>query len=101
MDWTEPEMLQTLKVYVDIRDRDADQSAAIGRLAALLGRTRSSVEAAVMAPAKDDPMWKGKRPHRGLTNKLAASLWAKYSKDLPGLFAVAARDEEWLRTAKR
>lgn len=99
--WTEMEILQTLKVYVDIRDRGADKGAAIGRLAALLDRSRGSIEAAVMAPAKEDPLWRGKRPHRGLTNTQAATLWKKYSKNLPGLVAEAARYEETLRTLRR
>ena len=84
-EWTELEILQTLKVYVDIRDKGVDQGAAIGRLAARLDRSRGSVEAAVLAPAKEDPLWKGPRPHRGLTNKRAAALWEKYSKDLLAL----------------
>jgi hypothetical protein len=95
------EILQTLKVYVDIRDRGVDQAAAVGRLVALLDRTRASIEAAVLAPAKEDPLWRGKRPHRGLTNKLAAELWKKYSQDLPGLIAEAARHEETLRASRR
>jgi hypothetical protein len=94
------EILQALKVYVDIRDRDADKGAAFGRLAALLGRSQGSIEAAVMAPAKEDPLWRGKRPHRGLTNTRAAALWKKYSNDLPGLVAEAARYEETLRTLR-
>src|SRR5438132_12486682 len=97
-EWTEMEILQTLKVYVDIRDRGVDKSAAIGRLAAILDRSRSSIETAVMAPAKEDPLWRGERPYRGLTNTTAAALWKKYSNDLPGLVTEAARHEETLRT---
>jgi hypothetical protein len=59
------EILQTLKVYVGIRDRGVDQAAAIGRLAAILDRGRESIEAAGLAPAKEDPLWKEKRPYRG------------------------------------
>ncbi len=95
------EILQTLKVYVDIRDRSVDKGAAIGRLTSLLDRRRASIEAAVMAPAKEDPLWRGDRPHRGLTNTHAMALWKRYSKDLPGLVAAAAQVEETLRTLKR
>jgi hypothetical protein len=95
------EIVQTLKVYVDIRDRGVDRSAAIGRLAALLDRDKTSIKAAVLAPAKDDPLWRDERPFRGLTNTLAAALWKKYSEDLPGLVAEAARVEETLRTQRR
>lgn len=90
-EWSDIEILQTLKVYVDIRDRGVDQGAAIGRLVALLGRSRSSILAAVMAPAKEDPLWTGVRPHRGLSNKRAAALWEKYREDLPALVADAAK----------
>ncbi len=100
-EWTEVEILQTLKVYVDIRDRGVDKGAAIGRLLAMIDRTRSSIEAAVMAPAKEDPLWQGERPYRGLTNAKAAALWKTWSADLPGLIAEAARGEEELRAARR
>jgi hypothetical protein len=99
--WTEMEILQTLKVYVDIRDKGVDKGAAIGRLAALLDRSRGSIEAAVMAPAKEDPLWRGDRPHRGLTNTLAMALWKRFSKDLSGLVMEAARCEETLRALRR
>lgn len=99
-EWGDMEILQTLKVYVDIRDKGVDQSAAIGRLHAMLDRSRGSIEAAVLAPAKEDPLWKGKRPHRGLTNTRAVALWKKYSRDLPGLVAEAARHEETLRNLR-
>lgn len=99
-EWTEMEILQTLKVYVDIRDKGVDKGAAIGRLAAILDRSRGSIEAAVMAPAKEDPLWRGARPHRGLTNTRAAALWKRYSKDLPGLVAAAARYEDTLRALR-
>lgn len=99
-EWTEIEILQTLKVYIDIRDKGVDQGAAIGRLAALLARSRGSIEAAVLAPAKEDPLWKGVRPHRGLTNKRAAALWKKYSKDLQTLVAEAAKYEDTLRVLR-
>lgn len=91
-EWNEMEILQTLKVYVEIRDKNVDQAAAIGRLCQLLSRDKASVKAAVLAPAKDDPLWQDARPHRGL-NKLAQALWDKYRDDLPGLIEAAKQHE--------
>lgn len=70
-------MIRTFEVYVAIRDRGIDAPAAIGRLARELGRSLSTVKAAVMAPAKEDPLWKGSRPHFGLTPS-ARALWRKF-----------------------
>ena len=97
-EWNECEILQSLKVYVELRDNHADQSAAIGRLCKLLGRDRTSVKAAVLAPAKLDPLWQEKRPHRGL-NAVAQALWDKYQADLPGLIDAAKACESTLPAA--
>jgi hypothetical protein len=75
-------MIRTFEVYVAIRDRGIDAPAAIGRLARELGRSLSAVEAAVMAPAKEDPLWKGSRPHFGLTPS-ARVLWQKFPGAAP------------------
>jgi len=99
-EWTEMEILQALKVYIDIRDKGVDKGAAIGRLSALLDRNRGSIEAAVMAPAKQDPFWRSGRPYLGLTNTRASALWKRYSKDLPRLVAEAACYEDTLRTLR-
>jgi hypothetical protein len=99
-EWNESEILQALKVYVEIRDRNVDRSAAIGRLCLLLGRDKTSVKAAVLAPAKDDPLWQDDRPHRGL-NQLSQPIWDKYKDDLPGLVAAAKEAAAAILAARR
>lgn len=99
-EWNEIEILQALRVYVEIRDRNVDRSAAIGRLCLLLGRDKTSVKAAVLAPAKDDPLWQDDRPHRGL-NQVSQAIWDKYKDDLPGLIAAAKEGEATLIAARR
>jgi hypothetical protein len=98
-EWNEMEILQTLKVYVEIRDKNVDRSAAIGRLCQLLGRDKSAVKAAVLAPAKEDPLWQEERPHRGLS-LVAQAIWDKYREDLPGLIAAAKEAEASLPGAR-
>ncbi len=101
MEWTRTEIILALKTYVEIRDNGMDQGAAIGRLANLLGRRREAVEAAVLAPAKEDPDWNNDRPFRGLTNKEARLLWEMYRLDIPGLMTAASLCEKEVRRSRR
>jgi hypothetical protein len=99
-DWTRDEILLTFKLYVEIRDDQRDDNAPIKDLAKLLDRTESAVRAAVFAPAKDDPLWRGRRPNMGLT-PTARAFWDEHSKDLSRLRTEARNIERRLRLARQ
>jgi len=96
--WTRDEILITFRLYVEIRDDGRDDKAPVKDLAKLLDRDVSAVRAAVMAPSKVDPLWKGKR-HYGLSDA-ASALWEEYSGDLPRLRKQARELERRLRLLK-
>lgn len=96
--WTRDEILLTFKLYVEIRDDGRDDEAPVKDLARLLDRGVSAVRAAVMAPSKLDPLWKGPR-HYGLSDA-ARVLWDQYSQDLPRLRKEAREIERRLRSLK-
>lgn len=96
--WTPDEILLTFKLYVDIRDEHVDDVAGVEALASLLSREPSAVRAAVFAPAKDDPLWSGKRPLHGLS-EAARRLWLEYNRDIAQLRRIAKQIEQQLRHA--